>query len=118
MQFHQHVFTYSSTIYKHNIFYFLSCTVLSFMNGSYFGQVVKVEPLDSLDQAHLKLLDRPDLGITFTKVLRCILILENVVHIQNVPLQNAPVSKRPITKRPTHQRFHSSRRPTLKTAHH
>jgi hypothetical protein len=31
-------------------------------------QVVKVEPMDSLDQANLKLLDRPDLGITFTKV--------------------------------------------------
>jgi hypothetical protein len=29
---------------------------------------VKVEPMDSLDQANLKLLDRPDLGITFTKV--------------------------------------------------
>jgi hypothetical protein len=33
-----------------------------------FIQVVKVEPLDSLDKANLKLLDRPDLGITFTKV--------------------------------------------------
>jgi hypothetical protein len=29
-----------------------------------------VEPLDSLDKANLKLLDRPDLGITFTKVCR------------------------------------------------
>ena len=34
----------------------------------FLSQVVKVEPLDSLDQANLKLLDRPDLGITFTKV--------------------------------------------------
>lgn len=35
---------------------------------SKFDQVVKVEPMDSLDQANLKLLDRPDLGITFTKI--------------------------------------------------
>ena len=32
-------------------------------------QVVVVEPLDSKDLAHLTLLDRKELGITFTKVL-------------------------------------------------
>ena len=31
-------------------------------------QVVVVEPLDSKDLAHLTLLDRTELGITFTKV--------------------------------------------------
>ena len=35
----------------------------------YVLQVVVVEPLDSKDLAHLTLLDRTELGITFTKVL-------------------------------------------------
>ena len=35
----------------------------------YVLQVVVVEPLDSKDLAHLTLLDRKELGITFTKVL-------------------------------------------------
>ena len=34
-------------------------------------KVVLVEPLDSKDLAHLTLLDRKELGITFTKVLQC-----------------------------------------------
>merc|ERR1719447_2536735 len=33
-----------------------------------FDQVVVVEPLDSKDLAHLTLLDRTELGITFTKI--------------------------------------------------
>ena len=35
-----------------------------------FDQVIVVDPLDSKDLAHLELLDRTELGITFTKVSR------------------------------------------------
>ena len=37
-------------------------------------QVVVVDPLDSKDLAHLTLLDRTELGITFTKVLSILLM--------------------------------------------
>ena len=33
-----------------------------------FDQVIVVDPLDSKDLTHLELLDRTELGITFTKV--------------------------------------------------
>ena len=36
--------------------------------GEVFDQVIVVDPLDSKDLAHLELLDRTELGITFTKV--------------------------------------------------
>ena len=35
--------------------------------GEVFDQVIVVDPLDSKDLAHLELLDRTELGITFTK---------------------------------------------------
>ena len=36
--------------------------------GEVFDQVTVVDPLDSKDVTHLELLDRTELGITFTKV--------------------------------------------------
>ena len=48
---------------------------------SHVLQVVVVDPLDSKDLAHLTLLDRTELGITFTKVLTILLWANTSTHL-------------------------------------
>ena len=48
--------------------------------------MVLVEPLDSKDLAHLTLLDRKELGITFTKVLQCMLTIVSIIACSTLQL--------------------------------
>merc|ERR1719446_1412708 len=59
--------------------------------GEVFDQVIVVDPLDSKDLAHLELLDRTELGITFTKIqcwtltdyTKCVFLDADTLILQN-----------------------------------
>ena len=53
----------------------VSEAIKSVLEGT-FEKVVVVDPLDSKDIVNLKLLERAELGITFTKVIRQVLVTQ------------------------------------------